>query len=79
MESPVATAPGDTPPATGHTLGPMGTDDYMAPEQWSNVHQVDARVDLYSLGCTLFYLLTGRALFSAPSALARRQIREAHL
>ena len=68
-----------TPLDTHCTLGPMGTDDYMAPEQWNDAHRVDARADLYSLGCTLFFLLTGRPPFSTPTGLTRRQIRDAHL
>jgi serine/threonine protein kinase len=52
-----------------HTV--VGTPDYMAPEQAKNSKSVDTRADLYSLGCTFYYLLAGRVPFSAPSAIEK--------
>jgi response regulator RpfG family c-di-GMP phosphodiesterase len=62
---------------TGAQLGTVG---YMAPEQSRNAHAVDARADVFGLGATLFYALTGQSPFAnvldalgpPPSARALR-------
>jgi urea transport system substrate-binding protein len=41
----------------------LGTVDYAAPEQWESSREVDIRADIYSLGCTFYYLLAGQAPF----------------
>jgi serine/threonine protein kinase len=49
----------------------LGTADYLAPEQARDSHKADRRSDIYSLGCTLYYLLVGNAPF-AKGSLAER-------
>jgi tetratricopeptide (TPR) repeat protein len=47
--------------------GLLGTPSYMAPEQVRAAHTVDARADVFSLGCVLFRALTGRVAFESDS------------
>jgi serine/threonine-protein kinase len=54
-----------------HNESVLGTADYLAPEQALNSHNVDPRADIYGLGCTLYYALTGHAPFPEGS-LAQR-------
>lgn len=59
------------------TLGSvMGTPDYIAPEQARDAHSADIRADIYSLGCTLCYLLTGEAPFAADSVVDKLKAHE---
>ena len=50
--------------------GIVGTADYMSPEQAFDSATLDHRTDIYSLGCTLYFLLLGKAPFSGTSIMA---------
>jgi hypothetical protein len=56
----------------------LGTADYMAPEQWADPRSADIRADLYSLGCTLYHLLTGRPPFGDAAHDTWRKKLAAH-
>ncbi len=49
----------------------MGTVDYMAPEQAEDSRRADHLADIYSLGCTLFFLLAGRGPFGGETTIKR--------
>lgn len=57
----------------------LGTADYVAPEQALNSHDVDTRADVYSLGCTFYFVLAGRPPFpdgKTPQKLIWHQMKE---
>jgi serine/threonine protein kinase len=54
----------------GYVVGSM---DYIAPEQTTDATKVDARADLYALGCTLYFALTGRPPF--PGGTSKEKIQ----
>jgi formylglycine-generating enzyme required for sulfatase activity len=70
----VAAQGGENDQLTGTGQG-MGTPAYMAPEQAKDAARADIRADIYSLGCTLYFLLAGRPPFSGSSPY---DIVEAH-
>jgi serine/threonine protein kinase len=56
----------------------LGTLDYMAPEQCMDSHSADIRSDIYSLGCTWYFLLAGRPPFAPPEFQSIFQKMKAH-
>ncbi|HVX13277.1 MAG TPA: serine/threonine-protein kinase [Pirellulales bacterium] len=62
-----------------HDENVLGTADYLAPEQAINSHRVDTRADIYSLGCTFYFALTGHPPFpdgTLPQRLMKHQTSE---
>jgi hypothetical protein len=49
----------------------LGTPDYVAPEQLEDPHAADIRADLYSLGCTFYYLLSGQVPFPGGTLIQK--------
>jgi serine/threonine-protein kinase len=54
-----------------HNETVLGTADYLAPEQAVDSHNTDHRADIYSLGCTFYFLLTGHPPFCEGSVAQR--------
>jgi serine/threonine protein kinase/Leucine-rich repeat (LRR) protein len=54
-----------------HDGAVMGTPDFIAPEQARSAHEADIRADLYSLGCTLYFLLIGEVPFPGGSLMQK--------
>ncbi|WP_136517653.1 Stk1 family PASTA domain-containing Ser/Thr kinase [Cellulomonas telluris] len=78
MDFGIARAVADSAATMTQTQAVIGTAQYLSPEQ-ARGEQVDARSDLYSTGCLLFELLTGRPPFvgDSPVAVAYQHVREA--
>ncbi|GAA2140786.1 Stk1 family PASTA domain-containing Ser/Thr kinase [Streptomyces synnematoformans] len=77
MDFGIARAMGDSGMTMTQTAAVIGTAQYLSPEQ-AKGEQVDARSDLYSTGCLLYELLTGRPPFvgDSPVAVAYQHVRE---
>ena len=77
MDFGIARAIADTSSTMTQTAAVLGTAQYLSPEQ-ARGEQVDARSDLYSAGCLLYELLTGRPPFvgDSPVAVAYQHVRE---
>ncbi len=61
----------ENPLTVAHDEKVLGTADYLAPEQALDSHTVDARADIYSLGCSLQFLLTGNPPYTEGTLTQR--------
>lgn len=59
-----------------HDENVLGTADYLAPEQAVDSHTVDSRADIYSLGCTFYFVLTGHPPFPEGSISERLTLHQ---
>ncbi len=77
MDFGIARAMSDAQATMTQTAQVIGTAQYLSPEQ-ARGERVDARSDLYSAGCLLYELLTGRPPFTgdSPVAIAYQHVRE---
>jgi serine/threonine-protein kinase len=75
---PEGEAPAEGPDLDAEKGRLLGTADYLAPEQAHDATLVDIRADIYSLGCTLYFLLTGQPPFAGTLMQKLLQHQEAN-
>jgi tRNA A-37 threonylcarbamoyl transferase component Bud32 len=64
-------APGESLSTLTQGGAVIGTADYIAPEQLEDPHGADIRADLYSLGCTFYFVLTGKVPFPGGTLISK--------